>query len=97
MLERRRAERSRVLKTAEIIVGDEPIACAALDVSETGAHLYLPDHGTTGRVVWLHVVLRLPDGSFRIARRRWQHGNDIGFSFVHPPAGRVTAMKPMPA
>ena len=87
MLERRQAERSRMIKAAEIIVSDEPVKCAALDVSDTGARLYLPDTDTRNGIVLWQVVLRLPDGSYRAARRRWQKGNDIGFSFNHSPAG----------
>ena len=81
MLERRQAERNRMIKEAEIIISDEPIKCAALDVSETGARLYLPDAETHNGLVLWQVALRLPDGSYRAARRRWQNGNDIGFSF----------------
>ena len=74
-----------MIKAAEVIVGYEPIACAALDVSSTGAHLYLPDDAVRNPLVLWQVMLRLPDRTCRVARRRWQNGNDIGFSFTRLP------------
>jgi hypothetical protein len=82
MLERRVELRNRMVKSAEIIAGGILICCVALDVSATGAHVYLPDSVLPpAQVVLWRVFLRLPDGTRRSARRIWQCGNKIGFKF----------------
>jgi hypothetical protein len=82
MLERRGESRIRMVKSAAIIVGEVFICCVALDVSATGARVYLPDSVLPPpQVVLWRVLLRLPDGTRRSARRIWQCGNKIGFKF----------------
>jgi hypothetical protein len=75
-----------MVRSAEIIAGGVFTYCVALDVSATGAHVYVPDPVLPpAQVVLWRVFLRLPDGTRRSARRIWQCGNKIGFKF-HPEA-----------
>ena len=82
MLERRGAKREGMIRRAEIVAGALSIECAALDLSTSGARVYLPDPV----FALSDVVLCLPGGSRRAARKRWQDGNDVGFMFVQAAA-----------
>jgi hypothetical protein len=82
MLERRNALRKRMIKRAGISVGARFIECAALDISETGARIYVSESDLVPNLVLWTVALCLPDGTTRSARRCWQSGSDIGFAFL---------------
>jgi hypothetical protein len=82
MLERRVGSRIQILKSSEIIVGEVFIYCVALDISGTGARVYLPDSVLPpSQVVLWRVLLGFSDGTRYFARRIWQCGNTIGFKF----------------
>jgi hypothetical protein len=64
-----------------INVGEVLAHCVALDVSVTGARVYLPDPALLTQVELWRVTLRLPDGTDRVGRRIWQSHNELGFEF----------------
>ncbi len=67
MVDQRRTPRTRMIKSAQIAFGDVCFECVALDLSVTGALVYLPVLADVPEVV----TLRLPDGTTRPARRCW--------------------------
>lgn len=76
-MDQRIAPRQQMIKRAQIVYGATTLDCAAFDLSVTGARLSLlaavdlPDR----------VILRLPSGVVRVARRCWQRGTQVGFEF----------------
>ena len=73
-MERRSARKFRVIKDAEIICSSVLLKGVVLNLSANGAwiHLLSPSE------VPDEVVLRLPYGVIRTARRRWQRGSEVG-------------------
>ena len=78
MLDQRRTDRTGMIQDARIMLDDVILHCAALDVSSTGARVcfFIPF------VAPKQLMLRLPDGQVRAARRRWQQGTQIGVEFL---------------
>ncbi|MBX6743993.1 MAG: PilZ domain-containing protein [Acetobacteraceae bacterium] len=76
--ERRRADRSHMIRAGRITSGDRTLDCIVLNTSVTGAKVYLPAAtDIVGRV-----MLTLPDGRIRQARIRWREGEQIGLEFL---------------
>ncbi|HEY8610549.1 MAG TPA: PilZ domain-containing protein [Roseomonas sp.] len=76
-MDRRRALRSRMIKRGQLVSGGASLNCVVLDLSRTGARIHLAAPSKLPEVV----VLRLPDGALRNARRRWQRDADAGLEF----------------
>ncbi|WP_424138999.1 PilZ domain-containing protein [Roseomonas chloroacetimidivorans] len=76
-MERRRAARQQVIRLGQLAVAETPIRCVVFDLSRAGAriHLFAPC------AVPETVILRLPDGTIRQARRRWQRDAAVGLEF----------------
>jgi hypothetical protein len=67
-----------MIKKGQLASEDAILRCVVLDVSATGARVYLSAAGEVSEVV----ILRLPDGSKRRARRTWQRDAEVGFEFL---------------
>src|SRR3712207_4190106 len=72
---RRRAERSSVLKRAQILFGSTVIDCVVVDSSAGGLRIRIQ----SAIAVPEAVTLRFVDGSAVRARRRWTRGTEVGF------------------
>jgi hypothetical protein len=77
-MDKRQVPRTRMIKSVRIISAEKALDCVVLDLSATGARIHL----TTEWDVPETVLLRLPDGAVRPARRRWQRDADAGFEFI---------------
>jgi hypothetical protein len=73
-----------MIKRAEVLFDHTSLRAAILDLSDTGARIYLYSPSNVPEVV----ALRLPDGAIHAACRRWQRDNQIGFEFLTPVAGQ---------
>jgi hypothetical protein len=62
-------------------LGEVFTPCVALDVSATGARVYMPNPALMTQVEVWRVALQLPDGTGRAGRRIWQADSEIGFEF----------------
>ena len=78
VVERRRSVRSRMIKAVEVVSGGSSLGCVAFDLSAGGARLHCQAAGEAPELA----ILRLPDGTSRPARRRWQLGAESGFEFL---------------
>jgi hypothetical protein len=78
MPERRSSRRIGMIKRGQVASGEALLRCVVLDVSATGARVHL----TAAVEVPEVVILRLPDGSKRRARRSWRRDAEIGFEFL---------------
>jgi hypothetical protein len=67
-----------MIKRGRIISPEKVLNCVVLDLSATGAGIYLTDSIDVPETV----LLRLPDGVVRAARRRWQQDVAVGFEFL---------------
>jgi hypothetical protein len=67
-----------MIKRGQVASGEAILRCVVLDVSLTGARVHL----STAVEVPEVVILRLPDGSKRRARRSWQRDAEVGFEFL---------------
>ena len=76
-MDRRRAPRSRMIKRGQLVSGETSLNCVVLDLSRTGARIHLTSPWSLPEIV----VLRLPDGVLRDARRRWQRDAEAGYEF----------------
>jgi hypothetical protein len=77
-LERRVAPRSAVVRIAAVEFGFTSIRGVILDLSATGARIYLPPHAEIPELV----TLRLSDGATRGACCRWRRHDEAGFEFL---------------
>ncbi|HEY8612341.1 MAG TPA: PilZ domain-containing protein [Roseomonas sp.] len=82
MVERRHLSRRRRIEEAEITFDHTSLKVMLLDLSDTGARVTLYTPSDVPEVV----SLRLPDGSIRVACRRWQRNDEVGFEFLTPIA-----------
>jgi hypothetical protein len=76
--ERRQAPRERLIQGATLIGPGAGLRCVLLDLSEGGARLWLPDPGLVPALM----VIRIAGAPDRAARRRWQHGQEMGLQFL---------------
>lgn len=76
-IDKRGLPRRRMLKQASVRLGRLSASCVLLDLSETGARLYVKD----GQLVPERVTLELFDGRSYRAHLRWRDGNQCGFAF----------------
>jgi len=67
-----------MIKRGQLASEGALLRCVVLDVSTTGARVHLSAAGEVPEVV----ILRLPDGSKRRARRTWQRDAEVGFEFL---------------
>jgi hypothetical protein len=67
-----------MIRKAEIISERMPSKVAVLDLSPTGALICLYSLA----IVPTEILLRLPNGTFRRARRCWQRGQKVGLEFL---------------
>ena len=88
LVERRRTARSRMIKAAQVVSGGSSLDCVVFDLSATGARLCCQ---TSAEIPDL-VILRLPDGTLRPARRRWQRGAEGGFEFLSDRRGLIRSV-----
>ncbi|MEC9471959.1 MAG: PAS domain S-box protein [Pseudomonadota bacterium] len=80
MENRRKSERTRVHKHAEIRFGEnESLQCSVRDISETGARLHLKNAGNVPSQFTLHFNDGKAERSCRLVRR---DGDNIGIEFV---------------
>ena len=77
-MEKRSAQRSSVVRLAAVEFGFTSLRGVVLDMSATGARIYLPPHETVPELV----TLRLPDGVTRGACCRWRRDDEAGFQFL---------------
>jgi hypothetical protein len=77
-MERRSGVRQHLIKDAEVLFGLTSLQAVALDLSDSGARMYFPAPADMPEVV----VLRLPDGALRAARRTWRRDDESGFEFL---------------
>jgi hypothetical protein len=77
-MERRVAPRKSVVRLAAVEFGFTSLRGVVLDLSATGARIYLPPHADVPELV----TLRLPDGVTRGACCRWQRDDEAGFQFL---------------
>jgi hypothetical protein len=77
-MDKRRVPRTRVIKSARIISAEKVLDCVVLDLSATGARIHLTAEWDVPETV----LLRLPDGAVRAARRCWQQDMDAGFEYI---------------
>ena len=78
MLDLRRMQRSRMIKSLQIVSYDAGTDCVILNLSKTGALVYLPKPLDMPAMV----ILRWPDGTERPARSCWRRDTDVGFEFL---------------
>ena len=78
MRDLRRARRSRMIKSLQIVSTDADIDCVILNLSKTGALIYLPKPLDLPEMM----ILRWPDGTERPARSCWRQDTDVGFEFL---------------
>jgi hypothetical protein len=78
--ERRRVPRTSMLGGGSFVAKKTSQSCVVLNFSPLGAGVRLLIEGKAPEAVILH----LPGGAVRAARRRWQHQADVGFEFVEP-------------
>jgi hypothetical protein len=76
--ERRRQARGRMITGGALERKAESIRCVVLDVSPTGARVHLLAPEPAPEVVLLH----LPGGAVRAARRCWQRNGEAGYEFL---------------
>ncbi|MFC7478531.1 PilZ domain-containing protein [Dankookia sp. GCM10030260] len=76
-MEQRTAYRYPMIKSVEVVDGHRSLAGAVFNLSATGARVRLFSPAVMPEVV----MLRLPDGTIRSARRCWQRGAEVGFEF----------------
>ena len=78
--EQRRTKRQRVLKMAELVLGDlgTPVDCQVIDESRFGVMLETP----VITVLPERIQIRFVGGPTFAALRRWANGNKIGLEFV---------------
>lgn len=74
----RKMRRSRMIKSLQIVSTDAIIDCIILNLSKTGALVYLPKPLDVPEMV----ILRWPDGTERPARSCWRQDTDVGFEFL---------------
>jgi hypothetical protein len=67
-----------MIKRGQLASEEAILRCVVLDVSATGARVHLSAAGEVPEIV----ILRLPDGSKRRARRSWQRDTEVGFEFL---------------
>ncbi|MBI0539260.1 hypothetical protein D9599_27400 [Roseomonas sp. KE2513] len=77
-MERRAASRHLMIKGAQIVCGGTSLNCAAFDLSVAGTRLCLLEYAEIPE----RVLLKLPGGAVRVARRCWQRGVEVGFEFI---------------
>jgi hypothetical protein len=80
-----------MIRMGQFLLGGARQDCVVLDVSQSGARVHLVAPGEAPEAVFL----RLPDGAVRMARRRWQRDEDVGFEFLDVPVPE-TASYPRP-
>ena len=80
-LERRRAPRTSLISGASFVADGTVQRCVAVDVSASGVRLYLLEEQEAPE----RVVVHLPGGLIRPARRHWQHGIQVGYAFEEAP------------
>jgi len=85
MQERRKLARSRVLKSAKLVVGTSAVVdCVVRNLTNTGARIEVPNTATLPE----HLVLTFDGGrSLRSCRLVWRTINETGLEFV--PAKRA--------
>lgn len=76
--DRRLAARGRMIQSGTLAHEADKLKCVLLDISDTGARVHLLAKTTAPDMVYLE----LPGGVIRIARRRWQDGENAGFEFI---------------
>jgi hypothetical protein len=74
----RREKRHPLIKMARITFDAAVLDGVVLNVSSSGARIYLPVKGAVPEQVLLH----LPDGVTHPARLHWQHVDEIGLEFI---------------
>lgn len=80
--ERRRQTRGRMITGGTLMRKAASIRCLVLDVSSTGARVQLLAPQPAPETVLLH----LPGGDIRAARRCWQRGDEAGYEFLEAEA-----------
>ena len=81
MTENRNSDRELILRTGRITCtsGPDPIDCAILNISPTGACVLLPLGSSVPEV--FHLTIDREDGS-RCCKRIWQRGSRMGLKFI---------------
>ncbi|MGG5890988.1 PilZ domain-containing protein [Falsiroseomonas sp. HC035] len=77
--ERRRSQRTLMIKSGMLISGAANLRCAVLDASHSGARVLLLDGATAFEVG----LLSLADGTIRAVQLCWQRDREVGFTFLH--------------
>jgi hypothetical protein len=67
-----------MIKRGRIISAEKVLDCVVLDLSTTGAGIYLP----TSMDMPETLLLRLPGGAVRAAHLRWQQDAAAGLEFI---------------
>ena len=81
MLDLRRVKRQRMIKSLSIVSDNGTISCVVLNISSRGVLAHLPKPSSLPEVV----ILKLPDGTERSARKCWGRSTDVGFEFLTLP------------
>ena len=77
-----------MIKAAQVVLGGSLLDCTVFDLSAAGARLYCETKAEIPDVV----ILRLPDGTSRVAHRRWQQGSESGFEFLADRRGFIRSI-----
>jgi hypothetical protein len=76
--DQRRAARGSTIQGGSLLHKGLLLKCVISDLSVTGARVHLLTPAPAPETV----LLELPGGAVRAARRRWQIGSDAGFEFI---------------
>ena len=77
-VEQRGAARSYAIKPGRIMCGDLSLACVIFELSATGMRVCL----AADAIIPERVILQMPNGALRAARRVWQKNDEVGFEFL---------------
>lgn len=80
LADRRQAPRTSMISGGSFVSRGTSQGCVIVNLSRVGVRIHLLAEGEAPETLMLH----LPGGVVRAARRRWQHDAEVGFEFVEP-------------